>query len=102
MRERRVASQQNSDVTRREMIAGGAAAVALAAMGVPAKARAAEPLTVQQVLDRMKLHVGGPWREGPGVDRIIAGSADMEVKGIGMTMMATFDALKDAVAAGTN
>lgn len=90
----------NLQISRREMIAASAATLALAAAGRPA--RAAEPLTVQQVLDRMKLHVGGPWREGGGVDRIIAGSPDTEVKGIGTTMMATFDALKDAVKAGTN
>ena len=93
---------RNGEFSRREMIAGSAATAALAAMGAAPRARAAEPLTVQQVLDRMKLHVGGPWREGGGVDRIIAGSADMEVKGIGTTMMATFDALKDAVKAGAN
>ena len=90
----------NLPISRREMIAASVATLALAAAGRPA--RAAEPLTVQQVLDRMKLHVGGPWREGGGVDRIIAGSADTQVKGIGTTMMATFDALKDAVKAGTN
>ncbi len=96
----RVGTMRRGEITRREMIATGAAAIAMAGMGRPA--RATEPLTVQQVLDRMKLHVGGPWREGGGVDRIIAGSADMEVKGIGTTMMATFDALKDAVKVGTN
>ena len=90
------------DISRREMIAGGAAAVAVAALGSGRSARAAGPLTVQQVLDRMKLNVGGPWREGGGVDKIIAGSADMEVKGVGTTMMATFDCLKDAVKGGTN
>jgi putative NIF3 family GTP cyclohydrolase 1 type 2 len=89
------------EISRREMIAGSAATVALAAMGIPRPAHADAPLTVQQVLDRMKLHIGGPWFEG-GVDRIIAGSADMEVKGIATTMMATFDALKDAVKAGAN
>jgi putative NIF3 family GTP cyclohydrolase 1 type 2 len=36
------------------------------------------------------------------VDRIILGSADTEVKGIATTMMATFDALKDAAKAGLN
>jgi putative NIF3 family GTP cyclohydrolase 1 type 2 len=90
------------EISRREVIVGGAATVALAAMGVARPALAPGTLTVQQVLDRMKLNVGGPWREGRTVDRIIAGSADMEVTGIGTMMMATFDALKDAVKAGTN
>lgn len=89
------------EISRREMIAGSAATAALAAMGIPRPAQAYAPLTVQQVLDRMKLHIGGPWFAG-GVDRIIAGSADVEVRGIGTTMMATFDALKDAVHAGAN
>ena len=89
------------EISRREMIAGSAATVTLAAMGLPRSAQAYAPLTVQQVLERMKLHIGGPWFEG-GVDRIITGSADMEVKGIGTTMMATFDALKDSVHAGAN
>src|ERR1700722_8078012 len=89
------------EISRREMIAGSAATVALSALGIPRPAQGYTPLTVQQVLDRMKLHIGGPWFEG-GVDRIIAGSADIEVKGIGTTMMATFDALKDAVHAGAN
>src|SRR5450631_1462520 len=87
------------EISRREVIVGGAATVALAAMGVARPALAPGTLTVQQVLDRMKLNVGGPWREGRTVDRIIAGSADMEVTGIGTMMMATFDALKDAVKA---
>ncbi len=90
-------------ISRRQMIAGSAAALAAAATGATTRpAYAAAPLTVQNVLDRMKLHVGGPWREGAGVDRIIIGSADTEVKGIATTMMATFDAVKDAAKAGLN
>ena len=80
---------------------GGAATLALAATGVSRTAGAAVPLTVQDILDRMKLHVGRPWFEG-GVDRIIEGAADTEVRGIATTMMATMDALKDAVKANTN
>lgn len=91
----------NAEISRRETIAGGAATVALAAIGMSCPAGAAAPLTVQDVLDRMKQHVGSPWFQG-GVDRIIEGSADTEVHGIGTTMMATFDALKDAVKAGAN
>jgi putative NIF3 family GTP cyclohydrolase 1 type 2 len=86
-------------ISRREMMAGGAAMLAAGAMEWPALAQA--PLTVQDVLDRMKQHVGGPWTAG-GVDRIIEGSASTQVKSIGTTMMATFDALKDTVKAGAN
>lgn len=89
-------------ISRREMIAGSAAALGVAAAGIARPARAAAPLTVQDVLDRMKLHVGGPWSERGGVDRIVVGSADTPVAGIATTMMATFDALKDATKAGLN
>lgn len=91
----------NAGISRREMIAGSAATVALGAMGLRPSARAASTLTVQDVLNRMKQHIGGPWFEG-GVDRIIEGSPDTEVQGIGTTMMATLDALKDARKAGAN
>jgi putative NIF3 family GTP cyclohydrolase 1 type 2 len=78
---------------RRQLIATGAAAAAL-----PARAAT---LAVADVLARMHGQIGTPWREG-GVDRIIAGDAATPVRGIATTMMATFDALKGAVAAGCN
>jgi putative NIF3 family GTP cyclohydrolase 1 type 2 len=90
------------DISRREMIAGSAAALAVAATGMARPAMAQAQLTVQDVLDRMKQHVGGPWREGGGVDRIIVGSADTKVTGVGTTMMATFDCLKDAAKKNLN
>ncbi len=73
------------------------AALALAG-ATPARAAT---LTVDQVLERMHGQIGTPWREG-GVDRIITGSGDTQVRGIATTMMATFDALKASVAAGAN
>ena len=90
-----------ADISRRELMVGGAATLALATVGMTLPALAASPFTVQDVLDRMKQHIGGPWFEG-GVDRIIVGSPGTEVRGIGTVMMATFDALKDAVKAGAN
>ena len=90
------------EISRREMIAGSAAALGVAATGIARPAHAASPLTVQEVLDRMKLHVGGPWSERGGVDRIVVGSADTPVTGVATTMMGTFDALKDATKAGLN
>ena len=86
-------------LSRRDAISAGS--LALATMLLTRPSFAAAPLTVQQVLDRMREHVNGPWREG-GVDRIIAGAADIEVRGIGTTMMATFDALKEAVRSNVN
>jgi putative NIF3 family GTP cyclohydrolase 1 type 2 len=84
-------------VSRREMIASGAAGLALATTS----ARASAPLTVAQVLERMHSQIGTPWREG-GVDRIVAGDAETQVTGIATVMMGTFDALKAAVAANLN
>jgi len=81
---------------RRDVIASGAG---LAIAGAT-PARAAS-LTVGDVLTRMRSRIGTEWFPG-GVDRIIAGSADTEVTGIATTMMATFDALKAAVAKRAN
>ena len=58
-------------------------------------------MTAGQIIDRIKSNVGVPWRQQT-VDNIIAGSADMPVKGIATTMMTTFDVLKRASAAGKN
>ena len=82
-------------MSRRLVMAGAAASLAAA----PAEGRAS--LTAQQVLDRMRGQIGTEWREG-GVDRIIAGTPDAAVTGIATTMMATFDALKAAVASKLN
>jgi len=81
---------------RRNVIASGA--VLALAGALPARAAG---LTVNQVLERMHGQIGTPWREG-GVDRIITGSGDTQVRGIATTMMCTFDALKAAVAAKAN
>ena len=58
-------------------------------------------LTVGGVLDRMKQHVGVPWRT-PTVDNLLAGNLDMPVRGIATTMMATFDVCKRAQVLGCN
>jgi putative NIF3 family GTP cyclohydrolase 1 type 2 len=84
------------DVSRRTALVCGAAAVFAGAAAAQDKA-----LTAADVLARMRTSIGTEWREG-GVDRFIVGSADMPVKGIATTMMATFDALKAAVAQGLN
>ncbi len=83
-----------AELTRRSAITA-----ALALTAAPTKAAAS--LTAKQVLDRMHGQIGTTWVER-GVDRIIAGDADTPVTGIATTMMATFDALKAAVAAKCN
>ena len=84
-------------ISRRLALAGATAS--LAAVAPPGEARSA--LTAQQILNRMRDNIGTTWREG-GVDRIIAGTPDTPVTGIATTMMATFDALKMAVASKLN
>ena len=83
------------DMSRRLVMASAAASLATG----PAGAR--PTLTAQQILGRMRGQIGTEWREG-GVDRIIVGTADTPVTGIATTMMATFDALKAAVASKLN
>jgi putative NIF3 family GTP cyclohydrolase 1 type 2 len=58
-------------------------------------------LTAQQVIDRIKKNVGVPWREQT-VDTFKAGNPDARVTGVATTMMATFDVLRRAAAAGRN
>ena len=57
--------------------------------------------TAQQIIDRIQQHVGVPWTT-PTVDTFKAGDPNEKVTGIAVTMMATFDVLKRAAAAGDN
>ncbi len=59
------------------------------------------PLTVGTVLDRIKQHVGVPWKT-PTVDNLLSGTPETFVHGIATTMMATFDVCKRAQAQGCN
>ncbi|MEG3148760.1 Nif3-like dinuclear metal center hexameric protein [Sphingomonas sp. ZT3P38] len=86
------------DLSRRGMLALGAG-VALTAGAGPALA--AGRITAGEVIERMKLRIGGPWREG-GVDGFKAGGPDTIVTGIATTMMATLDAMKVAARQGLN
>jgi len=81
-------------------------AVLLLAAGAvaPAPSHAAPgggTLTAGRVIDLIKTHVGVPWR-AQTVDNIIVGSTDTPVTGIATVMMATYEALKRAAAAGRN
>jgi putative NIF3 family GTP cyclohydrolase 1 type 2 len=58
-------------------------------------------LTVGDVIERIKKNVGVPWR-AETVDTVKAGTAETRVKGVATTMMATFDVLRKASAAGLN
>ncbi len=60
-----------------------------------------EGVTARQVVDRIKEHAGVAWRSNT-VDTIKAGDPETRVTGIATTMMATFDVLQRAAAAGRN
>jgi putative NIF3 family GTP cyclohydrolase 1 type 2 len=61
----------------------------------------AAELTAQQVIARMQQNSGIPWK-GPTVDTFKDGDPATPVKGIAVTMMATFDVLQRAAAQGCN
>ncbi len=78
------------------------AGLAMANLPIPLRGQTASPrLTAGDVIQRIKDHVGIPWREQT-VDNIIAGRAEIAVKGIATTMMATLDVVQRAAAAGRN
>ncbi|MBV9442017.1 MAG: Nif3-like dinuclear metal center hexameric protein [Acidobacteriaceae bacterium] len=58
-------------------------------------------LTASLIVDRIKAHVGIPWR-AQTVDKIVAGLPSTPVLGVATTMMATLDVLKRSVAGGLN
>ncbi len=90
--------KQAAGLSRRSILAAGAAGAGLAAAGTPAFGTT---LTAGEILDRMKQNVGGPWRDG-GVDHFTVGGPQTVVRGISTVMMCTFDALKDSLLAGCN
>ena len=58
-------------------------------------------LTAREVVERIQAHIGVPWKQDT-VDTFKAGDPDTPVTGIAVTMMATFDVLQRAAAAGDN
>ena len=86
-------------ITRRSLVVGGAALAA--ASRVHGFAQASGGLTAVEVVERIKGKVGIPWMTET-VDRILAGSPDVRVKGIATTMMATLEVMQRAAAAGKN
>jgi hypothetical protein len=87
-------------IDRTRSFAHRAMVVAVVCLGTATTA-AAQPITAQAVIDRIKAHVGVPWTQ-PTVDTIKAGDANTPVTGIAMTMMATFDVLQRAARDGKN
>jgi putative NIF3 family GTP cyclohydrolase 1 type 2 len=75
----------------------------LAALALPLSPAVAQQksLTARQVIERIRSHVGVSWNSDT-VDTFKAGNPDTPVTGIAVTMMATFDVLQRAAAAGNN
>jgi putative NIF3 family GTP cyclohydrolase 1 type 2 len=89
-------------MTRRSLMVGVAGSVALAsASPLGVLAQSGGSLTAGDVVERIKGKVGIPWMTET-VDRIVAGSPEIRVKGIATTMMATLEVIERAVAAGRN
>lgn len=70
-------------------------------VGFLASGQESRTLTADQVIDRIKQHVGVAWQINT-VDTIKAGDPEMRVTGIATTMMPTFDVLQRAAASGKN
>ena len=75
--------------------------IASALLVAPKAALPQQPLTAQDVVERIKQNIGVPWTE-PTVDTFKDGDSTTRVTGIAVTMMATFDVLKRAAARGAN
>jgi putative NIF3 family GTP cyclohydrolase 1 type 2 len=69
--------------------------------GAAATGLAQTSLTAGQVVDRIKEHLGVPWRGGP-TDTFKTGDERTPVTGIATTVMSTFDVIKRAAAARRN
>ncbi|HEY5971644.1 MAG TPA: Nif3-like dinuclear metal center hexameric protein [Pseudoxanthomonas sp.] len=87
-------------ISRRTMLGAGAALSATLMARAFATGESGA-LTTGGVVERIKGKVGIPWNADT-VDRIVAGSAEVRVRGIATTMMATQDVLLRAAAAGCN
>ena len=59
-------------------------------------------MTAREIVDAIRNHLGVPWNEKSFRDIFKAGNPDVQVKGIATTVMATFDLIRRAHAAGMN
>jgi putative NIF3 family GTP cyclohydrolase 1 type 2 len=89
--------RSNSISRRNFIITGSALLAAPLAKTQPAPTQ----LTARQLVERIRNHVGVPWR-AETVDRILAGDPNTAVRGIAVTMMATLEVIERAVAGGNN
>jgi len=87
-------------ISRRSFLHAGASLAALT-LRRPDPARAQSTLRAAELIQRIKDHVGIPWR-AQTVDAIVAGPPETRVRGVATTMMATLDVVQRAAAAGRN
>jgi len=83
-------------LTRRDFVAAGSALLSTMAMG-----QSTSKLTAGEVISRIKKQVAIPWREQT-VDNLLTADESTPVMGIATTMMATFEVVERAAAAGKN
>jgi hypothetical protein len=89
-----------ADLSRRQFTA--LAAAAAAAPFIPAaKLSAADPVTAEQMIERIRNSIGVEWKPD-SVDGIKAGHPSTRITGVITTSMATMDVLRQAVKAGSN
>jgi putative NIF3 family GTP cyclohydrolase 1 type 2 len=76
------------------------AAVAISVAASPLAAQQPQ-ISAREVVNRIQQHVGVPWKQET-VDTFKAGDPDTKITGVATTMMATYDVLEKAAAAGKN
>ena len=89
-----------TDLSRRQF-AALAAAAAVAPFTQDASVSAADPVTAEQVIERIRKNIGVEWKPD-SVDAVKAGSPSTRITGIATTSMATVQVLRQAVKAGSN
>src|SRR6188472_3906843 len=95
-------SQSMKSLSRRDFVAMTAAgAAATPFVLTDAWARAAAPVTAQEIVDRIKKSIGVDW-SADGDDTFKIGDPSTVVTGVVTTSMATLDVLQKAVQAGAN
>jgi putative NIF3 family GTP cyclohydrolase 1 type 2 len=80
---------------------GGAATAAAETAMLDAAATAIATITVEELIDRIKSHIGVEWKS-ESVDGIKAGDPSTAVRGVVTTSLATLAVLQQAVKAGAN
>jgi putative NIF3 family GTP cyclohydrolase 1 type 2 len=75
--------------------------ILLGALLVATAAAETPQITAQEIIDRIQKEVGVPWN-AQTVDTFKAGDPNTPITGVAVTMMATFDVLQRAAAAGKN